>query len=151
MEFGPRALGNRSILANAGDPRMKDIINQKVKFREEFRPFAPVVPEDDASRFFDIDRPSPFMLVTVPVISEAIPAVTHIDSSARVQTLNHKDNPRLHRLLKNFENITGTPVLLNTSLNIKGEPIAMTPKDALRCFSNSGMDGIVLGNFILLK
>jgi carbamoyltransferase len=151
MEFGPRALGNRSILADPRSPGMKDLLNRKVKFREEFRPFAPVVTEEDSTRYFDMDRPSPFMLITVPVKSGPIPAVTHVDGTARVQTLKNGDNPRLYRLLKEFEKLTGVPVLLNTSLNVKGDPIARTPADAIKCFSRSGMDGLVLGDFLLLK
>jgi carbamoyltransferase len=151
MEFGPRALGNRSILADPRSPEMKDIINQKVKFREEFRPFAPVTTEEDSSTYFDIDRPSPYMLLTVPVKSGLIPAVTHVDHSARIQTLVRENNPRLYSLLKEFEKLTGIPVLLNTSLNVKGDPIAMTPSDALKCFFRSGMDGLALGDFLLLK
>jgi len=151
MEFGPRALGNRSILADPRNAGMKDILNNKVKFRESFRPFAPVVTEKNASQYFEIDQPSPYMLLTVPVKSDRIPAVTHVDRSARVQTLEKDTNPRLYALIREFEKLTGVPVLLNTSLNIKGEPIAMTPSDALNCFQNSGMDGLVLENFLLLK
>ena len=148
MEFGPRSLGNRSILADPRNPGMKETINRKVKFRESFRPFAPVVPIEDASRFFRIDRPSPYMLFTVPVLTDLIPAVTHVDGSARVQTVDSAANPLFHGLLKEFERFSGIPVLLNTSLNIKGEPIAMAPRDAIQCLTNSGMDYIVLGNFL---
>jgi carbamoyltransferase len=146
MEYGPRALGNRSILADPRRPEMKDVINGKIKFREAFRPFAPAVCEEDASRFFRIDRPSPFMLRTVPVLTDRVPAVTHVDGSARVQTVERGANPRFHALLKEFERLTGLPVLLNTSLNIKGEPIALTPGDAISCLRRSGMDCLVLGD-----
>ncbi|MDH4161443.1 MAG: carbamoyltransferase [Nitrospirota bacterium] len=146
MEYGPRSLGNRSILADPRRADMKDIINRKVKFRESFRPFAPAVPVEDASRYFRIDRSSPYMLLTVPVLSDKLPAITHVDGSGRVQTVDRSVNPRFHALLKEFEVLSGIPVLLNTSLNIKGEPIAMTPADAIRCLTESDMDCLVMGN-----
>lgn len=151
MEFGPRALGNRSILADPRIPEMKDIINKKVKFREAFRPFAPAVLIEHVRDFFDISVESPYMLLTAQVLSDRIPAVTHLDRSARIQTVKEVDNPVFHSLLKRFGEITGIPVLLNTSLNLKGEPIAMTPRDAYSCFIRSGMDCLVLGNFIISK
>lgn len=151
MEFGPRALGNRSILADPRKGDMKDIVNRKVKFRESFRPFAPAVPVEDSPRFFRLDRPSPFMLMTVPVISDQIPAVTHVDGSARVQTVDRRDNPMFYDLLKEFGRLTGIPVLLNTSLNIKGEPIALTPADAIKCLLESEMDALVLENYLCYK
>ena len=151
MEFGPRALGNRSILADPRRPDMKDLINRKIKFREGFRPFAPAVCEEDAGRYFGIDRPSPYMLFTVPVRTGAIPAVTHVDGSARVQTVNAGANPRFHRLIREFGLISGVPVVLNTSLNIKGEPIARTPDDAVRCFTQSDMDALVMENVLIVK
>lgn len=151
MEFGPRALGNRSILADPRKADMKDIINKKVKFRESFRPFAPSVIDEARSTFFGIDRPSPYMLLTVPVLSDDLPAVTHIDRSARVQTVSPETNPKFHALIEEFGRQTGIPVLLNTSLNIRGEPIAMTPENAIKCFTGSGMDCLALGNCLLVK
>jgi len=145
MEYGPRALGNRSILADPRRPEMKDVINRKIKFRESFRPFAPAVPLEYAAQYFQLDRPSPYMLMTVPVRSDRIPAVTHVDGSARVQTVERDTNPLFHGLLTEFGRLTGVPVLLNTSLNILGEPIAMTPSDAIRCLTKSSMDCLVLG------
>lgn len=151
MELGPRALGNRSILADPRRADMKDIINSRVKFRESFRPFAPAVTEEDAARYFDVAGTSPYMLMTVPVRTGQLPAVTHADGSARVQTVNASANPRFHRLLKAFEQAAGVPVLVNTSLNIKGEPIARSPADAMRCLAGSDMDALVLENFLLVK
>ncbi|MBI5103362.1 MAG: carbamoyltransferase [Nitrospirae bacterium] len=151
MEFGPRALGNRSILADPRRPEMKDILNLKVKFREAFRPFAPAVTDSARSEFFNLDRQSPYMLMTVPVISDRIPAATHADGSARVQTVSPETNPLYHALIEEFGRLTGVPVLINTSLNIRGEPIAMTPEDAIRCFTGSDMDCLVLGNCLVLK
>jgi carbamoyltransferase len=151
MEFGPRALGNRSILADPRRPDMKDLINRKIKFREGFRPFAPAVCEEDAGRYFGIDRPSPYMLFTVPVRSDAIPAVTHVDGSARIQTVSAAVNPLFHRLIREFGRISGVPVVLNTSLNIKGEPIARMPDDAVRCFTQSDMDALVMENVLIVK
>lgn len=150
-EFGPRALGNRSILADPRRPDMRDIVNKKIKFRETFRPFAPAVPQEDARKYFDIDTVSPYMLFTVPVTTDSIPAVTHKDGSARVQTLTRKDNRLFYDLLREFGRVTGTPVLLNTSLNLRGEPIACAPEDAYRCFVQSEMDCLVLGNYLLVK
>src|SRR3990172_4552412 len=124
MEFGPRALGNRSILADPRNPEMKDLVNSKIKFREEFRPFAPVVLEENTSQYFDIDCPSPYMLLVAQVRPEKrdkIPAVTHLDGSARIQTVNHRQNPLFYALLKEFQSLTDCPVLLNTSFNLKGE------------------------------
>ncbi|NOY78452.1 MAG: carbamoyltransferase [Calditrichaeota bacterium] len=151
-EFGPRALGNRSILADPRRAEMKDTINARVKFREAFRPFAPSVLEEKARDYFDLDRPSPFMLLVARVKQpEAIPAVTHVDGTARLQTVSEKQNPRYYRLLQAFENQTGVPVLLNTSFNVRGEPIVDTPKEAFACFMRTGLDALVLGNFLLLK
>lgn len=139
MEFGPRALGNRSILADPRDPLMKDKINEKVKRRESFRPFAPAVLEEEAKEYFDmtgLDH-SPFMLFTVPVYddkSKIIPAVTHVDGTARIQTVSSETNPMFWNLIHKFKNITGLPVLLNTSFNVKNEPIVCSPKDAISCF-----------------
>jgi carbamoyltransferase len=151
MEFGPRALGNRSILADPARAGMKDIVNKKIKFRESFRPFAPSVPLDDAQRYFDIRVESPFMLLTAETRARDIPAVTHVDGSARVQTVRESDNPLFYGLLKEFGGITGNPVLLNTSLNLRGEPIACSPEDAYRCFKKSAMDCLVIGKFLVIK
>ncbi len=154
MEFGPRALGNRSILANPRNPAMKDILNNKIKFREDFRPFAPVVLEEDAADYFEIDRPSPFMLLVAQVKDEKraeIPAVTHINGSARIQTINQQQNPFLYKLLQAFKKITGCPVLVNTSFNVRGEPIVCTPREAFQCYQNTGMDYLVMGNCIINK
>lgn len=146
-EFGPRALGNRSILADPRDPDMKDVINKRVKGREAFRPFAPAVPEESASAWFELDGPSPMMLRVVPVRSaRRLPAVTHIDGSARVQTVSREQNPRFYELLTAFGERTGVPVLLNTSFNVAGEPIVESPDDALRTFLASDLDLLVLGN-----
>ncbi len=151
-EFGPRALGNRSILADPRRAEMKDVINARVKFREAFRPFAPSVPDEKATDYFDIDRPSPFMLFVTPVKQpEKIPAVTHVDGTARLQTVSKKQNPRYYRLLQAFGDETGVPVLLNTSFNVRGEPIVDTPQEAFACFMRTGLDVLVLGNFLILK
>jgi carbamoyltransferase len=151
MEFGPRALGNRSILADPRRVEMKDTVNEKIKFREGFRPFAPAVPAEDATEYFEIEGESPYMLLTVPTKSDKISAVTHVDGSARVQTVEQADNPLFHALLMEFESITGVPVLLNTSFNLRGEPIVCTPADAFGTFMKCGMDGLALGNFLVLK
>jgi carbamoyltransferase len=150
MEFGPRALGNRSILADPRSPTMKDILNQKIKRRENFRPFAPSVPEEDASEFFEMDcKDSPFMLKVFPVRPEkksALPAVTHVDGTARVQTVSKKAHPLFWKLLKEFGKATGVPVLLNTSFN-ENEPIVRTPEEAIRCFARNHMDVLAIGRF----
>lgn len=174
MEFGPRALGARSILA---DPRRVDMqprVNAKIKFREGFRPFAPAVPEEVADQWFDLVSRSPYMLLVVPVLDRhrkpvspedatktgldklwvdrsVIPAVTHVDFSARVQTVSRKTNPRFHALLTSYGSKTGTPVLLNTSFNLRGEPIVGSPSDACRTFLASGMDALVLGDHLVLR
>lgn len=151
MEFGPRALGNRSILADPRRPEMKEIVNEKIKFREGFRPFAPAVPLENAATYFDLEGESPYMLFTVPTISDRIPAVTHVDGSARVQTVKREVNPLFHSLLREFGALTGVPVLMNTSFNLRGEPIVCTPGDALATFARSGMDALIVGNFIVRK
>jgi len=154
MEFGPRALGNRSILADPRKPENKDRVNKKIKFREEFRPFAPAILEEKVSEFFEIDCPSPYMLLVAQVKPEKkdkIPAVIHIDGSARIQTVNRKQNALFYDLLKEFEKITGCPVLLNTSFNLKGEPIVCTPQDGYLTFIRSGLDYLILGNCVLDK
>jgi carbamoyltransferase len=150
MEFGPRALGARSILADPRRPEMRDRINALVKQREAFRPFAPVVLESRAQDHFVLDHPSPFMLETAHVRSPLdLPAITHVDGSARVQTANARTNPRLARLLEAFADATGCPILLNTSFNVRGEPIVCTPLDALLCFVRSGIDSLVLEDCLM--
>jgi carbamoyltransferase len=154
MEFGPRALGNRSILADPRDPNMKDLVNRKIKFREEFRPFAPAILEERVSDYFEINCPSPYMLLVAQVREDKknqIPAVTHVDGSARIQTVSRKQNPLFYALLKEFEKLTGCPVLLNTSFNLKGEPIVCTPQDAYSTFIRSGLDYLIMGDCILDK
>lgn len=150
MEFGPRALGNRSILADPRDANMKDQVNARIKFRESFRPFAPVVLEEDASEYFG-ENFAPYMTFTTKVKADSIPAVTHIDDTARLQTVNEKQNTRLYHLLKEFKAQTNCPVLLNTSFNIMGEPIVCTPEDAIRTFEKSGIDVLVINNYIVEK
>jgi carbamoyltransferase len=153
-ECGPRALGHRSILANPCMPGMQQRLNSRVKYREAFRPFAPAVIEESACEYFDLDRPSPYMLLVARVRSDAIaliPAVTHVDGTARVQTVNVADEPDLHGLLKAFEKVAGVPILLNTSLNVRGEPIVETPLDAVKCLLRTGMDMLVLDTFVLTK
>jgi len=174
MEFGPRALGNRSILGDARSPKMQSLMNLKIKYRESFRPFAPAVLEERVADYFELDEPSPYMLLVAPV-KEArrlpvspedrrlfgierlhrprsdIPAVTHLDYSARIQTVSKRTNPRFHALLTAFEAKTGCAVLVNTSFNVRGEPIVCTPEDAYRCFMRTEMDALVLGNCLLRK
>jgi len=149
MEFGPRALGNRSILGDARSPKMQSQMNLKIKFRESFRPFAPVVRIERANDYFDLHTESPYMLLVAPARQKGIPAVTHVDNSARIQTLKREDNPRFYSLLETFERLTGCPVLINTSFNVRGEPIVCTPDDAYRCLVNTEMDYLVIGNFLL--
>lgn len=152
MEFGPRALGNRSILAHPGSPMMKDLLNSRVKKRESFRPYAPAVLEEKAGDFFQAKQFSPFMLLAVKVREEkkaAIPAITHVDGSARLQVVNKKTNPKFWLLIKEFENLTGIPVIINTSFNLRGEPIACSPEDAINSFQNSQMDCLVLENLVI--
>ena len=153
-EFGPRALGNRSLLADPRGPDMKDRLNARVKFRQDFRPFAPVILEERVSDVFETDRPSPFMLFAHGVKTEwqdRVPAIVHVDGTARIQTVNREQNPRLHALLTAFCDQTGVPLLLNTSFNVKGEPIIETPEDALRCFLKTGIDTLVLHDTIVRK
>ena len=150
MEFGPRSLGARSILADPRGPDMRNRINKMVKKREGFRPFAPAVLDYKAKDHFDIDHDSPFMLETCRVISPlALPAITHIDGSARVQTVAQLTNPSFYGLLEAFDKLTGCPILLNTSFNVKGEPIVCTPEDALRCFITADIDSLVIGDYII--
>jgi predicted NodU family carbamoyl transferase len=156
MEFGPRALGNRSILADPRSAGMKDRINEKVKNRESFRPFAPAVPVEYAEEYFEMEglAESPFMLFTVPVRPEkrgVIPAVTHVDGSARLQTVTQGVNPRFWELLQEFRKLTGVPVLLNTSFNVRTEPIVCSPDDALSCFLSTNIDCLALGDFLVVK
>jgi len=174
MEFGPRALGNRSILADARSPKMQRQVNLKIKFREGFRPFAPIVLEEKAAAWFDLPVPSSYMLLVAQVHADqlrqlsdeewgrvglgkldvprsTIPAVTHVDGSARIQTVSASTNPLLHRLLSRFEELTGCPVLVNTSFNVRGEPIVCTPREALRCFLSTDIDYLAIGSFLLEK
>ncbi len=149
MEFGPRALGARSILADPRDPAMRDRVNSLVKKREAFRPFAPAVLEEEAHAYFDLPVPSPFMLLTCQVRASGLPAITHVDGSARVQTVSATINPEFHALLTAFRDRTGCPVLLNTSFNVRGEPIVCSPADAVASFLNSGLDCLVIEGFLL--
>lgn len=166
MEFGPRALGNRSILADPRGRSVQRTVNLKIKFRESFRPFAPSVLAERAHDYFDLDYPSPYMMLVAPVhgaaidgeglerlakIDSSIPAVTHVDGSARIQTVHEGTNPLYYRLLKAFEQRTGCPVLVNTSFNVRGEPIVCTPEEAYTCFRRTHMDALVLGPFVTMK
>jgi carbamoyltransferase len=172
MEFGPRALGNRSILADPRPAGMQERLNLKIKFRESFRPFAPAVLEERTSDYFEFDQPSPYMLLVATVksgevqktssppavfperlrsIRSPIPAVTHVDYSARVQTVARAEHPRFHQLLREFERRTGCPVVINTSFNVRGEPPVCTPGDAYRCFMKTGMDYLVMENLLIAK
>lgn len=154
MEFGPRALGNRSILADPRDPAMRDRVNESVKFREGWRPFAPSCLAERAKEYFAPAAPSPFMILTFDVLPEkrgVIPAVTHVDNSARVQTVRRDVNPRYWELIAEFERLTGVPVVMNTSFNLRGEPIVCTPKDAIRTFYSSGLNYLALGSYLLAK
>ncbi len=153
FEWGPRALGNRSIVCDARNPAMKDILNHRIKHRESFRPFAPSVTEEAASAYFDLDGPSPFMLLTCavrPGQRAAIPAITHVDGTARVQTVDRATNPRYWKLLKAFERRTGCAVVLNTSFN-ENEPIVNTPREAIDCFCRNDMDVLALGPYLVLR
>ena len=158
MEWGPRALGSRSILSNPSNPDMQAILNEKVKHREKFRPFAPVVCEDDALKYFDCDTPIPlptdFMLMVYPIRKEyhkVIPSVTHVDGSGRLQTIRRFQNPRYYDLIKEFGKLSKIPILINTSFNIRGEPIVCTPKDAYRCMMGTGIDYLVIGDFLVKR
>jgi carbamoyltransferase len=172
MEFGPRALGNRSIIGDPRNQKMQSQMNLKIKNRESFRPFAPAVLEEDVSEYFEIDRPSPYMLLVADVKPElrieqlddslfgidklnqarsTLPAITHVDFSARVQTVNKSTNPEFHQLLTDFKVLTGIGVLINTSFNVRGEPPVCSPADAVRCFLATEMDYLVLGQYILDK
>jgi carbamoyltransferase len=173
MEFGPRALGGRSIIGDARSPKMQSVMNLKIKYRESFRPFAPSVLEERVSDYFDLDRPSPYMLLVADVVERRrvprqgderdlpltewvnrprsdVPAITHVDYSARIQTVG-EESPRYHAILQEFEKLTGYGVIVNTSFNVRGEPIVCTPEDAYRCFMRTEMDYLVLGPFLLEK
>ncbi|MBO9201940.1 MULTISPECIES: carbamoyltransferase family protein [Niastella] len=154
MEIGPRSLGNRSILANPTLKHMKDKVNAEVKHREAFRPFAPSCPIEDVPKYFEQHVADPFMLKVCDVLPDkrfAVPAITHVDGTARLQTIHPETNLRFHTLLKEFEKLSGVPVLLNTSFNVMGEPIVESPYDAIRCFFTTGLDVLVLGNYIIEK
>ena len=152
MEWGPRALGSRSILADPRKIEMKDILNEKIKHRESFRPFAPSILEEYVSEYFDIDRPSPYMLFVAPVKKpEIIPAVTHVDGTGRLQTVNRDTNPLYYDLINEFYKITGVPVIINTSMNVMGEPIVNTPEQAHQMIVKTDMDCIVMGNNLVRK
>ncbi|HTI18559.1 MAG TPA: carbamoyltransferase [Trinickia sp.] len=174
MEFGPRALGARSILGDARSPSTQSRMNLKIKFRESFRPFAPIVLGNRASAYFELDADSPYMLIVAPVrevhrrepeaaadqedmlqivnaVRSTVPAITHVDYSARIQTVEEEVNPRVHAVLKAFESLTGCPLLVNTSFNVRGEPIVCTPEDAYRCFMRTEIDALVLGDYILYR
>jgi carbamoyltransferase len=154
MEFGPRALGNRSILADPRDPEMNVKVNNAVKFREWWRPFAPSFKKEAAGDYLESATDSPFMIVTAQVRPEkrsVIPSVTHVDGSARPQTVEKEVNPLYWRLIDEFGKRTGVPVIMNTSFNLRGEAIVNTPTDAIRTFFSSGMDALILGSFLVEK
>jgi carbamoyltransferase len=174
MEFGPRALGARSILGDPRNPTMQSVMNLKIKYRESFRPFAPAVLAERVADYFELDQSSPYMLVVAPVHPRqrvamsheqeqlfgieklhvprsTVPAITHVDYSARVQTVHAETNPRFHALLGAFERLTGCPLLVNTSFNVRGEPIVNTPEEAYRCFMRTEMDCLVIENCLLEK
>jgi carbamoyltransferase len=174
MEFGPRALGGRSILGDARSPKMQSVMNLKIKFRESFRPFAPSVMREHVGKWFELENESPYMLLVADVLSthrlrpsadtgslwgieqlniprSTIPAVTHVDYSARIQTVRRETNPLYYDILGAFHRRTGCPVIVNTSFNVRGEPIVCSPEDAYRCFMRTKMDALVLENFILVK
>lgn len=150
-EFGPRSLGNRSIIADARNHENWQRVNLKIKFRESFRPFAPSVLKEKAAQYFGLQQESPYMLLVAPVLVDTIPAVTHVDKSARIQTVDREVNPRYHALITEFEKKTGCAIIINTSFNVRGEPIVDSPKDALTCFLRTEMDYLVLHNYIINK
>ena len=152
MEWGPRALGNRSIIADPRNAKMKDILNEKIKHRESFRPFAPCILEEYTSEYFDVDVSSPYMLLVAPVKKpEKIPAVTHVDGTSRLQTVSKDINLLFYNLITEFYKITGVPVLINTSMNVRGEPIVDTPEQAYNMIVKTDMDYIVMGDYIIKK
>jgi carbamoyltransferase len=153
-EFGPRALGHRSILADPRHSRMKDLVNAKIKFREEFRPFAPAVMEERANELFEMKGPSPFMTLAVPVREawrDKLQAITHVNNTARVQTVNKTVDPIFHNLIHEMEKLSGVPVVLNTSFNVRGQPIVESPLDALGTFAASGLDAVIMDRFVVAK
>jgi carbamoyltransferase len=153
-EFGPRALGNRSLLGDPRKPEMKDILNRRVKHRQAFRPFAPIVLAERMTDIFEGEHDSPFMLMAKPVRPEwrdKIPSIVHVDGTARVQTVREDTNPKLYQLLKEFDALTGVPVLINTSYNVKGEPMVETPRDAVACFLTTGVDHLIMHDTIVSK
>ncbi|MDP7557100.1 MAG: carbamoyltransferase C-terminal domain-containing protein, partial [Nitrospinaceae bacterium] len=174
MEFGPRALGGRSIIGDPRSPKMQSVMNLKIKYRESFRPFAPSVLAEKVSEWFDMNAESPYMLLVAPVREDKridmpveqkklfgidllnvprsqIPAVTHVDYSARIQTVRKETNPRYYDLINEFDKMTGCPVIINTSFNVRGEPIVCRPEEAYLCFMRTEMDTLVLENFVLDK
>jgi carbamoyltransferase len=174
MEFGPRALGARSIIGDARSPKMQEVMNVKIKFRESFRPFAPSVVRERVSDYFEMDCDSPYMLLVAPVKKElcremtdeeqklfgldklhvsrsTIPAITHVDYSARIQTVDRENNPLFHAVISKFDEKYGCPVVINTSFNVRGEPIVCTPEDAYLCFMRTNIDYLIMGNFLLDK
>lgn len=174
MEYGPRALGNRSILGDPRNPEMQKKLNLKIKYREGFRPFAPSVIEEDLEEYFELNRPSPYMLIVAPVqekrrnalpdkeeqmgmwdrlyhLRSDIPAITHVDYSARIQSVNRRVNEKYWKLIKAFKDKTGYGLIVNTSFNVRGEPIVCTPEDAYRCFMRTEMDFLVIGNYLFDK
>jgi carbamoyltransferase len=174
MEFGPRALGSRSIIGDARSTQMQSIMNLKIKFRESFRPFAPSVLREAVSEYFQMDHDSPYMLLVAPVAESlkipmtaeqeklfgidklnvarsTIPAVTHVDYSARIQTVSRDEHPLYYDLIDRFREKTGCPVIINTSFNVRGEPIVCTPEEAYRCFMRTEMDYLIMGSFVLAK
>ena len=174
MEFGPRALGSRSILGDPRSQKMQKILNMKVKFRESFRPFAPSILENDLKDWFDLNSNSPYMLLVsninhkiqkkmtteeeklfgiekLNISRSKIPAVTHVDYSARIQTVDGEYNKKFFNLLTKFKDLTGCPILINTSFNVRGEPIVNTPEDAFNCFMGTELDALIIGNCCLLK
>ena len=173
-EFGPRALGNRSILGDPRSPKMQSLLNLKVKYRESFRPFAPSVLREDVANWFELDSDSPYMLLVADVAQKhrrqmtekekvlfgieklniprsTLPAITHVDYSARVQTVHQDTNPRYHALISAFKAKTGCPVVVNTSFNVRGEPLVCSPEDAFRCFMGTEIEVLVVGNCMLRK
>ena len=152
IEFGPRALGSRSIIGDARDPDMQSKINLKIKYRESFRPFAATVLREKAKEWFELDKESPYMLLVAPVTARSlIPAVTHVDHSARIQTINRDDNPLYYDVIQSFSEKTGCPVIINTSFNVRGEPLVLSPEDAYKCFMRTEIDHLMLGSFLLDK
>jgi carbamoyltransferase len=173
MEFGPRALGARSIIGDPRSPAMQSVMNLKIKYRESFRPFAPAVLAERAGDWFDIAVDSPYMMLVAQIaeslrsanghgqpddlrewvneVRSEIPAVTHVDYSARLQTVDRDGNPEFHAILNAFDELTGCPVMINTSFNVRGEPIVCTPEDAFRCFMGNELDVLVVGNCMLQK